>query len=312
MTPISNSIWDTELIIEGYTAKSHQDVTVNFNRVSPAYFETLGTAFVAGRDFNDHDTPQSPTVAIVNQTFVMRYLGTANPLGKTFRTVMGNSLSTPVEIVGVVKDVKYYSLREDIPPTAYRAASQDRPGMAGPSPYTMIELRSAVGAPAGLIPAVKSAMEEVNRDMTLQFTTLATQVNESLTRERLLATLSGFFGALALLLATIGLYGVMSYNVARRRNEIGIRMALGAEQTRVLSMILREVAILIGVGLAIGLAAALAATRFISSLLYGIKSTDPLTLSLAAAILAAVATAAGYLPARRASRQDPMTALREE
>jgi putative ABC transport system permease protein len=312
MTPISGSAWDTELVIEGYTAKSHLDTVVNFNRVSSGYFETLGTGFVAGRDFNDHDTPQAATVAIVNQTFVKRYLGTANPLGKTFRTVMGNSLSTPVEIVGVVKDVKYSSLREEIPPTAYRAASQDRPGMAGPSPYTMIELRAAAGAPAGLIPGVKAAMEEVNRDITLQITTLATQVNESLIRERLLATLSGFFGALALLLATIGLYGVMSYNVARRRNEIGIRMALGAEQSRVLRMVLREVALLIGIGLMIGLIAALATTRFVESFLYGIKSTDPMTLSLAAGVLAFVAALAGYLPARRASRLDPMAALREE
>ena len=184
--------------------------------------------------------------------------------------------------------------------------------MAGPSPYTMIELRSASGAPASLIPAVKSAMEEVNRDITLQFTTLATQVSESLIRERLLATLSGFFGALALLLATIGLYGVMSYNVARRRNEIGIRMALGAERSRVLQMVLREVAILIGIGLAIGLGAAVATTRFVESFLYGIKSTDLLTLFVAAGVLALVAALAGYLPARRASRLDPMVALREE
>jgi len=312
MTPISGGVWDTELVIEGYNAKSHLDVTVNFNRVSPEYFETLGTPFVAGRDFNQHDTPQSPTVAIVNETFVKRYFGSANPLGKTFRSRTGNALSAPVEIVGVVKDVKYSSLREDVPPTAYRAASQDRPGMAGEGPFTIIELRSAAGSPADLIPAVKAAMEAVNRDITLRFWTLATQVDESLTRERLLATLSGFFGGLALLLATIGLYGVMSYNVARRRNEIGIRMALGAEQSRVLKMILREVAILIGIGLTIGLAVSLATTRFVASFLYGIKSNDAMTLSLAAGVLALVAALAGYIPARRASRLDPMAALREE
>ena len=141
---------------------------------------------------------------------------------------------------------------------------------------------------------------------------LATQVDESLNRERLLATLSGFFGALALLLATIGLYGVMSYNVARRRNEIGIRMALGAEQTRVLSMVLHEVAILIGTGLAIGIAVALASTRLLESFLFGIKSNDASTLFLAAGLLALVAAVAGYLPANRASRLDPMAALREE
>jgi putative ABC transport system permease protein len=152
----------------------------------------------------------------------------------------------------------------------------------------------------------------VNRDVALQFTTLATQIDESLNRERLLATLSGFFGALALLLATIGLYGVMSYNVARRRNEIGIRMALGAEQSRVLRMVLQEVATLMGIGLIIGLGIAVATTRFVASFLYEVKPNDPLTLFLAAAALGLVGALAGYLPARRASRMDPMSALREE
>jgi ABC-type antimicrobial peptide transport system permease subunit len=137
-------------------------------------------------------------------------------------------------------------------------------------------------------------------------------VEESLARERLLASLSGLFGLLALVLATIGLYGVMSYNIARRRNEIGIRMALGAEQSRVLRMVLREVAVLIGAGLAIGLAAAMGATRFVESFLYGTKANDPWTLSLAAGFLALVAAIAGFMPARRASRLEPMNALREE
>jgi putative ABC transport system permease protein len=148
--------------------------------------------------------------------------------------------------------------------------------------------------------------------VSLQFKTLAVQVDESLARERLLASLSGFFGALALALAVIGLYGVMSYNIARRRNEIGIRMALGAEQSRVLRMVLLEVAILIGVGMAIGLGAAIGTTRFVESFLYGMKANDPWTLSIAAGILAFVSALAGFLPARRASRLDPMNALREE
>jgi ABC-type antimicrobial peptide transport system permease subunit len=146
----------------------------------------------------------------------------------------------------------------------------------------------------------------------LQVATFTTQVEESLARERLLATLSGFFGGLALLLAIIGLYGVMSYNVARRRNEIGIRMALGAEQSRVLRMVLREVSTLIFIGLAIGLGITMAATRFVSSFLYGLTPNDPKILGSAAVLLALVALGAGYLPARRASRLDPMTALREE
>jgi ABC-type antimicrobial peptide transport system permease subunit len=152
----------------------------------------------------------------------------------------------------------------------------------------------------------------VNPDVALQFRTLSEQVASSLTRERLLATLSGFFGALALLLATIGLYGVMSYNVTRRRSELGIRMALGAAEARVLRMVLSEVAMLVGVGLVVGLGAALTATRLIDTFVFGLTVRDPVTLSMAVVLLGAVALLAGYLPARRASRLDPMAALREE
>jgi putative ABC transport system permease protein len=163
-----------------------------------------------------------------------------------------------------------------------------------------------------LTAAVKAAIGEVNRDVSIEFTTLATKVDESISRERLLATLAGFFGALALLLATVGFYGVMSHNVARRRNEIAIRMALGAERAVVLRMVLGEAALLIGIGMAVGLGLAVAMTRFVASFLNGLAPNDPLTFFLAAAALAGVGTLAGYLPARRASRLDPMTALREE
>ncbi len=308
MTPISGWRWSTYVRIEGYTPKSREDSNVWFNSVTGGFFETLGTGFLAGRDFNAHDTPKSLQVAIVNETLAKKFFAGQNPIGKRYRTEDGDKLSEPVEIIGVVKDAKYRSLRDEVPPTVYLPSTQG----AFFQQRATLELRTAAGAPTALIPGVKSAIAEVNRDVSLQFTTLATQVDESLTRERLLASLSGFFGALALLLATIGLYGVMSYNLARRRNEIGIRMALGAEQSRVLNMVLKEVGILIGVGLAIGLVAALATTHLLESFLYGIKSTDPVTLSIASAVLALVAATAGYLPARRASRQDPMAALREE
>jgi ABC-type antimicrobial peptide transport system permease subunit len=197
-------------------------------------------------------------------------------------------------------------LREEILPTAFLASNQDATPM-----WYQFELRAA-GPPTALVPGAKSAIAEVNRDVSLQFKTLALQVNESIARERLLATLSGFFGALALAMATIGLYGVMAYNIARRRNEIGIRMAVGADPSRVLRMVLREVAILIAMGLAIGLSAAMGATRFVESFLFGVKANDPWTLSIAAGILALAAALAGFLPARSASRLDPIIALREE
>ena len=308
MTPISGGFWNEDLQIEGYTSKGREDTLVYFNRVSDGYLETLGIQLVAGRDFNSHDTPQSPGVAIVNETMAKRFFAGQNPIGKRYRPEEGNSLGDWVEIVGVMKDAKYGTLREEILPTAFVAASQD----AKPNQSFNFEVRVASGAPTALISAVKSAVAQVNGDVSMQFTTLAVQVDRSLARERLLATLSGFFGALALLLAMIGLYGVMSYNVARRRNEIGIRMALGAEQSRVLRMVLKEVAVLIGIGVAIGLGAAVGTTRFVESFLYGMKPNDPWTLASAAIVLAVVAALAGFLPARRASRLDPMTALREE
>jgi predicted permease len=284
--------------VEGYTAKSLRDTLVAFNSVSAGYFETMGTPLVAGRDFNDHDTPQAPHVAIVNEAFAQKYFSGANPIGKRYRWN-----SELVEIIGVVRNAKYNSLRETVPPTSFRSESQEKP-----RGFAIIEVRASTA----IIPAVKAALESVNPDIALQFSTLSTQVGESLTREKLLGTLSGFFGVLALLLAMIGLYGVMSYNVARRRNEIGIRMALGAAQSRVLGMVLSEVATLIGIGVVIGLAAAIGTSRFLESFLYGVKPNDPWTLALAAVVLGAVAAMAGFLPARRASKLDPMTALREE
>jgi predicted permease len=305
LTPIDNSLFDSHVQIEGYTPKSEEDTDVYFNNVSGRFFETLGTDLIAGRDFNKYDTPESPRVSIVNQTLAKRFFAGQNPIGRRFREEFDDGL---VEIIGVVKDAKYISLREHIHPTAYLAASQE----AKPDQSTTFELRVAAGPPTAVIPAVKSSIAEINRDVSLEFKTLALQVAESLSRERLLATLSGFFGGLALLLAMIGLYGVMSYNVTRRRNEIGIRMALGAEPGRVLRMVMGEVALLIGIGLMVGLGAALATTRLLASFLYGTTPNDPLTLSLAVALLAGVASLAGYLQARRASRLEPLTALREE
>jgi len=294
--------------IEGYTPKSRDDAMASFNNVSDRYFETLCASIAAGRDFDSHDTSTSPKVAIVSKSMAQKYYGAANPIGQHFRIRDGNITGGPVEIVGIVNDAKYGSLREEPSPFVFIPWSQG----GVPGPLTSFELRSAGGAPTALIAGVKSAIAGVNRDVSIEFKTLSAKVDSSIEREKLLAALAGFFGAIALLLATIGLYGVMSYNVARRRNEIGIRMALGAEQSSVLRMVLREAAILTGIGLAAGFGAALPATRLVASFLYGLQPNDPWTLGIAAAVLAAVAAMAGYLPARRASRLDPMAALREE
>jgi len=306
-TPISGSAWNGDLLVDGFVPKGQDDDVAWFYAIYPKYFETMGMQLLAGREFDQRDRSGSTVVAVVNQTLATKFFH-GNPIGKTYRTRgAGSTPNPPVEIIGIVQDAKYRSLREDTLPTAYLAMTQT----AKPGNFVVYVVR-AQGAAADLIPSVKTALEQSHRDVVISFRTLAVQVAESLGRERLLATLSGFFGGLALLLASIGLYGVMSYNVARRRGEIGIRMALGAEQGRVLRMVLREVAVVVGAGLILGAAAAVGTTQFVASFLYGLNARDPLTIVLAAVVLAGVAAPAGYLPARRASRLDPMVALREE
>jgi putative ABC transport system permease protein len=276
------------------------------NYASPGYFSTLGTPLLAGRDFDARDSAGSGQVAVINETAARKYFHTLRVLGRSFRT----GFPVPdqlVQVVGLVKDAKYRSLREESRPIAYLPATQE----SEIRPSINFELRAA-GPAASLAPAVKDAIAQVNPQIALEFRTLEAQVAESLARERLMATLSGFFGGLALLLATLGLYGVISHNMARRRNEIGIRMALGAQRSRVLRMAMSDVALVVVVGLAAGLAASLAVTRYVASFLYGVTATDSRTLIFAALFFAAVAAFAGYWPARRASLVDPMVALREE
>jgi predicted permease len=307
ITPVCHCRWAGEVVVEGYTPKSREDAMISFNNVSDGYFETIGTSIVGGRDFNRLDTSTSMKVAIVSQSMARKYFGAANALGRHFRLQNGNTPNAPVEIIGIVKDAKYGSLRDEPSPFAFIPWSQG----GTPGPLTGFELRTA-GSPTGLISGVKAVIARVNPDVSIEFQTLAGKVDNSIQRETLLATLSGFFGVLTLLLSTIGLYGVMSYNVARRRNEIGIRLALGAEQSRVLRMVLSEVVILIAIGLIVGFGMALATAQMVASFLYGLQPNNPWTLGAASALLAMVAVIAGYLPARRASRLDPMTALREE
>ncbi|HSU62123.1 MAG TPA: ABC transporter permease [Bryobacteraceae bacterium] len=307
-TPLGGAVDASYLQIDGETSASGERELVFLNQVSDRYFETLGTQRLAGRDFNAHDTASSPKVAIVTESFAKKYFHGQNPISRRYRAEQGNKLGDPVEIVGLVRDAKYLDLREAFHPTVYVAASQS----PNPGKVVTFELRAATGRATGMIQDAKRAVNAVDAGASLQFRTLAGQVDESLARERMLATLSGFFGGLALLLAVLGLYGVISYNMAGRRNEIGIRMALGAQQWNIVGAVLGEVAILIGIGLAIGLVTTIGATHLIGSLLYGVKANDPRMLSLAAATLASVAAIAGFLPALRASRIDPMEALREE
>ena len=307
LTPLGNMSWNEEMLIDGFTPKSMDDGVAYFNEVSDGYFTTLGTPILAGRDFNNGDRVGAPLVAIINETMARHFYRSVNAIGRTFRYRVGNKTSEPYQIVGVVKDAKYQSLREKTLATAFIAMAQD----SAPGAAIEVALRIPGGASAAA-PGVKAAIAEVNPRLSMTTVTFATQVANSLTRERLLATLSAFFGALALALAMIGLYGVMSYTVARRKSEIGVRMALGAGQRRIASMVLSEVAAIIVVGFIAGIGLSLAATRFISSFLFGVKPTDASTFVASMLVLGTVAGLAAYLPARRASRVSPMEALREE
>jgi len=304
--PLTGNWWGNRTWMEGTDPAGAQGSV--FNRVSPEYFKTMGIALLAGRDFGDQDAPEAPKVAVVNETFARQVAGGANPLGRRFRVeATPGSAEKVYEIVGLVKDSKYKSLRDGFMPSVYLPASQS----PEPGEYTQFLVRTKT-APAALAPVLKRAIGEVSPDINIVFRVFKTEVESSLLRERLMATLSASFGLLALVLACIGLYGVMSYGVAVRTNEIGIRLALGAQGHDVLRLILREVALLVAAGVAAGLPAALAAAQLFSSLLYGVTPADPASISLAVLLMLAVAALAGYLPARRATKVDPMVALRYE
>jgi len=263
---------------------------------------------IAGRDFDARDTTSSGKVAIVTERFARTFFAGENPVGATFQIEEGQGVDRSVhEIVGLVKDAKYTNLREEFTPIVFLAATQE----AKPDPYLEVVLRSGAPLPT-LTREIADAVTNAHPAAILQFQTMNTLVRESLLRERLMASLSGFFGLLAVLLATIGLYGVMSYMVERRRNEIGIRIALGADRAAVVAIVMREAATLVAAGIVVGSVAAVGASRWASALLFGLRPGDPGTLVAAAASLTLVAALASFVPARRAARLEPTVALREE
>jgi len=278
-----------------------------FAAVSPGYFQTMWIPLLAGRDFNQNDTATSPRVAVVNRTFVRQCLGGADPIGKTLRTKPEPGYpSADYEIVGVIPDTQYNDLRGETPPMTFVPASQYPTG-----PWCFMMIQSKV-APAVVMTEVKRQLAGKHPELVMEFSDFQARIRDGLVRERLMAMLSGFFGLLAALLTMVGLYGVVSYIVARRRNEIGIRMALGAQRGQVLGMVMRETGRMLAIGVAAGAALALMAGRGASSLLFGLKPYDPLTLVVATALLAVIAALASFVPARRATKVDPMVALRYE
>jgi putative ABC transport system permease protein len=294
--------------VSGFTPRTDNEKGIRLNQVSPDYFQTFGIALRQGRGFTNADNESAPRVALFNEAAARFYFGDRSPIGEQI-TFPGRPIATvPYQIVGVVRDSHYENLREPDTRLVYLPLAQklDRLGRL------TLAVR-AEGRPADLTNAISKEMRAIDSDILLtNIATLNEQVDQSLLQERLVATLSLFFGLLALLLACIGLYGVMSYDVARRTHEIGIRMALGASAQRVVRLVLRETLLWVALGVGIGLGAALATTRWVESLLYGLKPNDPLTIGLAALVLLAVAAVAGYLPARRAARVDPLVAVRHE
>jgi len=306
IVPISGSGWNRTIETNRPVAK---DKTIaQLNRIGPGYFRTLETPLLAGRDFDERDAAGAPLVAIVNREFARVFLGSDNPVGQSFRFKVETGKAEPFyEVVGMVRDTKYGDLREKFPLIAYFPMAQ----YSEPEQDESFVIRSSL--PLGsVLSSVKRALGEASPEIQISFQVLHTMIQESLLRERLMATLSGFFGLLAGILATVGLYGVISYMVLQRRSEIGIRMALGADRRRIIGMIAREVAVLLGAGLVAGTLITLGAMRAVGELLFGLRPDDPPTLLMAAAILSVVAGAATYLPAWRAARLDPTEALRAE
>jgi predicted permease len=297
--------WENGVDVQGYVPQPDEDMRLYLNAVGPGYFQTMGTRVLAGREFLAGDTEASEKVAIVNQSMARYFFSNGNAVGKKFGWGDGKDRDE-FEIVGVVQDSKYETLRERVPRSAYVNCFQRDLGPMG------FQIRTEVN-PTSIIPQVRDQIAGLGQGLRVYgFGTLDEHVENSLRQERLMVTLSSLFGGLALLLTGLGLYGVMAYSVARRTGEIGIRMALGARGSNVLWMIQRETLMLVVIGAAIGLPSAIAASGFISSLLFGLKPSDPLTLGGATLLMLAVSALAAYLPARHASRLDPMHALRYE
>jgi predicted permease len=293
--------------VEGYTPKPGEEMHSRMDHVGPSYFSTVGIPLLIGREIGLQDSGNGPRAGVINKTFAEHFFGNTSPLGKKVRdTYPGNP--SDVEIVGVVADAKYNNLREKTPPRLY--APYFNPMWE--HSYGIYEVRTAAD-PASVSAALRAAVQQANSSLPpIRINTMQVLVDDSLHTDKFIARLAGVFGLLAMLLASIGLYGIMAYTVARRTRDIGIRMALGAQPASVLWLILRETLLLVLIGVAVGLPVAFGGTHLIKSMLFGLGVVDPLAMIVPAITLAVVAALAGLLPARRAMRVDPMVALRYE
>jgi predicted permease len=304
---LEDNEWDSWVTLDTYKPKSGELPDPHMNYVAPGYFKTLEIPMLTGRDFRATDTLTAPKVGIVNETFAKKYFGGPQAMGHHFGMGIDPGTKTDITIIGVTRDTKYENMREEIPAEVFL-------------PYQQVDFIIGMTAyartaqdPSLIFSAIRSRVRDLDPNLPVyQMVTLEKQMEDSLVTERLVATLSAAFGFLATALAAIGLYGVMAYSVARRTREIGIRMAVGAAARDVVWLVMREVLVLLGIGIVVAIPAALLVTRYVRAQLYGIQPTDPLSIILATLGIAGVAVLAGYLPARRATRVDPMNALRYE
>ena len=307
--PMSGTRRSSSMQVPGYTPQPGEDLSVEDVLTGPKHAELLGVPLLRGRDIEIRDTVAAPRVAVVNSTFAERYFKDQNPIGRTFTFDDETDGGAPLEIIGVVGDIKSDDVQGKLEPAVFRPILQIEDQAA----YSVTLHLRTLGDPNQLAPQVRQMINQIDDKLPIfGVTTLDEQLSKRLGQERLVAQLVSFFGALALVLACIGLYGVMAHGVVRRTNEIGIRMALGAGRGNIAWMVLRETLYLVLAGLVIGVPAALLLARLISTQLFGMSPADPITLIAAALILTLVALLAGYLPARRASRVNPLTALRYE
>jgi predicted permease len=303
--PIDGNLWTRGIQVEGYVFRAEESDSVGFNVIAPDYFTTLGTPLLAGREFNERDNAAAPKAAIVNESFARHFFGGASAIGRHV-----TSLDVTYAIVGVVRDAKYQDLRLDIMKTMYipwRQREGDQP-----TRYRYL-VRVAAGDPMRLVPEVARLVRRADPSLRVREAfTYSTLIDRSVATERVMAALGGFFGLLALVIAALGMFGVLAFQVARRTNELGVRMALGASRAAMMGLVFRELAGLVVAGVSIGIGLSLMVTGLTRAFLFGTTPTDPRMFAVAAAILAAAALAAGWLPARRASRVDPLVALRHE
>ena len=303
---MAQSVWQATVSVEGYRAQEREDMNPEVNGIGPAFFKTLGIQMIAGRDFNEHDRRGSMPVAIVNERFQRYFFGDGSAIGR--RITLGSSgPQTEREIIGVVRDTKTYSIKEDTQRVVFLPVAQEE----------QVDVASAyvrtAGNAAGLGDSLRAMMQRLDPSIPVfDMQTMEARMSDSLFEDRLLATLSTAFAVLATLLAAVGLYGVMSYAVARRRKEIGVRMALGANAGQVQRMVLGEISVMAAIGIVSGLGAALWLGSLVQSALFGLSPMDPVALAGAVALLTTVTFAAGWIPARKASRVEPLRALRTE